>query len=144
MQLREYWIFNLVKFFKLHCCCQVCLLHLIANVTSLTMLSPSTTTYKSLNVSKCVISDFFFSLTKTNLQHRGIDPIVTGSWPPQFLTLCYSLPIHFQGTCWKEKMFKNIYSFKIMCPQLWKFSFSAFSGQKISEGGVFWWWGQLF
>ena len=76
--------------------------------------------------------------------HRGIDPIVTGSWAPQFFTLCYSLPIHFQGTCWKEFFFKNIYSFKIMCPQLWKFSFSAFSGQKISEGGVFWWWGQLF
>ena len=42
----------------------------------------------------------FFYLTRgCTPDHRGIDPIVTGSWDPQFFTLCYSLPIHFQGTC---------------------------------------------
>ena len=63
--------------------------------------------------------------------------------PPIFDAL---LLITYTFWRWNEKwkMFICLYSFKIKCPQLWKFSFSAFSGQKISEGGVFWWRGQLF
>ena len=62
--------------------------------------------------------------------HRGIDPIVTGSWPPQFLTLCYSLPIHFEGEMKNEKCLSAYTLSKSSVPNSENFHFLPFLDRK--------------
>ena len=66
--------------------------------------------------------------------HRGIDPIVTGSWAPQFLTLCYSLPIHFEGEMKNEKCLSAYTLSKSSVPNSENFHFVPFLDRKSVKG----------